>query len=260
MLKKKISTLMVYATFPTTLLLTSFLLHEFFLGTGIASVAKILIGIWVLDHAVNTIVKYVVRRDRPEEMQNIPVDLFDYSFPSWHSESTFAFFLGLALFHPAWWTILLMIVPVMVGYNRIYMKHHYPSDVIGGFAIGAGIATICRIYPMIAEKISPSILYWLGGGNPILIFITLMFILFGPFSVLIYLKDEESLSAAAKGVPTLYMVTVGFVFSAAFLLLNLWLGIHTESIYLVFVAIGAGGLNGITSLREIIDFIKKQNK
>lgn len=251
---------MVYATFPTTLLFASFLLHEIFLGTGIAKVATILIGIWVLDHAVNTIIKYIVRRDRPEEMQSIPVDLFDYSFPSWHSESTFAFFVGLVLFHPSWWTILLLIVPIMVGYNRVYMKHHFVSDVLGGFVIGTGVASLCRIYPIIAKKIASSILYWLGGGNPILIFIILMFILFGPFSILVYLKDEESLSAAAEGAPTLYMVTVGFVFSAAFLILNLGLGIKTGNIYLVFVAIGSGGLNGITSLREIIDFTKKQRE
>ena len=257
MLKRKLSTLMVYATFPTTLLFTSFLLHEIFSGTGVAKVASLLIGIWVLDHSVNTIIKYVVRRDRPEEMQSIPIEMFDYSFPSWHSESTFAFFAGLLLFHPAWWTVLLLAVPVIVGYNRIYMKHHYPSDVIGGFTIGGGIAALCRIFPIIAENITPSILYWLGGGNLILIFIVLMFILFGPFSTLVYLKDEESLSSAVKGIPTLYMIIVGFIFSTAFLLLNLWLGIKTGNIYLVFVAIGAGGLNGVTSLREIIDFMKE---
>jgi len=217
-------------------------------------------GIWVLDHAVNTIIKYLVRRDRPEEMQSIPIEMFDYSFPSWHSESTFAFFVGLFLFHPTWWTVLLLALPVIVGYNRIYMKHHYPTDVLGGFAVGGGIAALCRIYPMIAEKISPSILYWLGGENPILILIVLMFLLFGPFSILVHLKDEESLSSAVKGIPTLYMIIVGFTFSAAFLILNLWLGIQTGNIYLIFVALGAGGLNGVTSLREIIDFMKEWNK
>lgn len=65
------------------------------------------------------------------------------SFPSNHTASTFAFFMGLLLIgHPlapiaGLWTLL-------IGFSRIYLGVHFFSDVLGGMLVGAVSPFIVR--------------------------------------------------------------------------------------------------------------------
>jgi membrane-associated phospholipid phosphatase len=93
---------------------------------------------------ITTVLKYSVNRDRPfvtypDIMKKS--DVSSPSFPSGHTSSAFSLATSLSLQYPKWY----IIVPVYswagcVGYSRMHLGVHYPSDVMAGAIIGAGSA------------------------------------------------------------------------------------------------------------------------
>lgn len=66
---------------------------------------------------------------------------FSTSFPSGHSASAFAFATGASSQLPVLAPLLIPLAGA-VAYSRVHVGVHYPSDVIGGMAIGIGSAVI----------------------------------------------------------------------------------------------------------------------
>lgn len=69
----------------------------------------------------------------------------DFSFPSGHATFSFilygmmAYFIWLTDLPKVWKYIvmtLLVSLSFVIGFSRIYLRVHYPSDVIGGFCLG----------------------------------------------------------------------------------------------------------------------------
>jgi membrane-associated phospholipid phosphatase len=63
------------------------------------------------------------------------------SFPSGHTSAAFALATSLSINYPKWYVA----VPAFawasaVGYSRLYVGVHYPSDVLAGATLGAGTA------------------------------------------------------------------------------------------------------------------------
>ena len=94
----------------------------------------------------NVILKNVVARTRPydviEGLTSLVGAQKDYSFPSGHTGSAFAaagvMFRGL----PKKYGIPILVFACLMGLSRLYVGVHYPSDVLGGALIGAGIALL----------------------------------------------------------------------------------------------------------------------
>lgn len=63
-----------------------------------------------------------------------------YAFPSSHAANTFAAGTFLSLRFRRWWPIL--VIPVVVAYSRVYCGVHYPSDVVAGALLGAGVGAM----------------------------------------------------------------------------------------------------------------------
>ena len=103
--------------------------------------------------AVFTLASLVVGRGRPE------VDHLDHSpptsgFPSGHTGASTAFYLVLALLAQRiqntalrWTvTVLCVVVPLLVGFSRLYRGMHHPTDVGMGLVNGVVCAVLAWLY------------------------------------------------------------------------------------------------------------------
>lgn len=92
----------------------------------------------------STGLKYLVNRTRP--FKDHPNDITQrdfmigpFSFPSGHTTSAFATATALSLSCQKWYvTAPSFIYAGFVGYSRMRLGVHYPSDVLGGMIIGIG--------------------------------------------------------------------------------------------------------------------------
>lgn len=62
-----------------------------------------------------------------------------YSFPSGHTTSAFAMATALSLSYQKWYVAVpAYLYAGMVGYSRMRLGVHFPSDVLGGIVVGMG--------------------------------------------------------------------------------------------------------------------------
>jgi len=96
---------------------------------------------------IATILKNTVKRERPfNSYPDIQKETSGggYSFPSGHTSDAFSLATSVTLAYPKWYVI----VPAYawasaVGYSRMDLGVHYPSDVLMGAVTGAGSAYLC---------------------------------------------------------------------------------------------------------------------
>lgn len=132
--------------------------------------AGVFLGASLLGSAIlNEALKNGVGRPRPTivAMVEHPTGL---SFPSGHSQSTAALVVASLLllwtWRPQWGgrVLVLLAVPLMVGWTRSYLGVHYPTDVLGGWSLGTAWVIVCwtwyrrrELGPFAEEAVSGSL-------------------------------------------------------------------------------------------------------
>ncbi|TPE43506.1 phosphatase PAP2 family protein [Pontibacter mangrovi] len=118
---------------------------------------------------LNLILKYFFERERP---MSPLVEASGLSFPSGHSMVAASFY-GL-LIYLVWHNVkhvpyrnmliaLLVAFVLLIGFSRVYLRVHYATDVVAGFAAGflwviVGITALRRLERFSGKEISPIVL------------------------------------------------------------------------------------------------------
>jgi undecaprenyl-diphosphatase len=93
---------------------------------------------------LNEVLKYTFHRSRPA-LEHPLVELPSYSFPSGHAVAATVFygFAAILLWSyvaPKLWRVVIgtavVVLVLMVGFSRVYLGAHYPTDVLAGFLEG----------------------------------------------------------------------------------------------------------------------------
>src|SRR6478735_998068 len=126
---------------PTVLIAASFVVALGLWLRGHRHLPLVFIAITMFGRAISELQKYWIARPRPDLETHLVV-VKTSSFPSGHANSSMVFFLTLALALTADtpWQRTAVIgaigLSILVGVSRVMLGVHWPSDVVGGWALG----------------------------------------------------------------------------------------------------------------------------
>jgi membrane-associated phospholipid phosphatase len=112
------------------------------------------------ESAIYFVVSTVVHRDRPHVPRFGPADPVA-SYPSGHAAASVCLYGGLAVL--AWTctrqrplqvglTVLAVVVPVVVGFCRMYRGYHHLTDILAGLVLGCTWLWLCTRFLLVEER------------------------------------------------------------------------------------------------------------
>ena len=139
----------------------------------IASLLVMVAIIFICDQTASTILKPMVERMRPSNLDN-PISPWvhvafnyrggRYGFPSSHAANAWGMvFFAMYLARNRKLNLFLLAWAIVMAYSRAYMGVHYPGDILVGIFFGALYATLC--YYLLAYIDPQGIEQWKTTGR-----------------------------------------------------------------------------------------------
>ena len=111
-------------------------------------VLRRLVLLYAIQSAVIYGLKFLIQRQRPflflkmaSKLSKGPGEILDPSFPSAHAGFSFMMAALLGVWFPRY-RVIFYIIAGLIGWTRIYLGVHYPTDVIVGALLGYGITKV----------------------------------------------------------------------------------------------------------------------
>ena len=140
-----ISNSISFITWGTTILLL--ILGVVMKGSQLKKRAILLLSSLTLASLISLALKFTIDRPRPFHTYDFIEKLSaggSPSFPSGHTTEAFAFAVALCFAFPKWYIIIPSLIwASAVGYTRMSLGVHYPSDVMAGAILGIATAYFC---------------------------------------------------------------------------------------------------------------------
>jgi undecaprenyl-diphosphatase len=138
-----------------------------YLGSNLAVIFFILLG-WIITKQRKVLrrllllygiqagifygLKYLIQRPRPlfflemaSKLSKGPGEILDPSFPSGHAVLAFMMAMLLANRFPPY-RVVFFIGAAFIGWTRVYLGLHYPTDVIAGTLLGYGVTKLFLVH------------------------------------------------------------------------------------------------------------------
>jgi undecaprenyl-diphosphatase len=101
------------------------------------------LGVMMVAVTLFRLFKMLFCRPRPLELGQLPAGwvLDEQSFPSGHATAGFTAAYLISRFFPGWPVgLVAYTMAAIIGLSRVYLREHYPSDVVGGALLGTLVA------------------------------------------------------------------------------------------------------------------------
>lgn len=110
-----------------------------------ARAALVMLVIPPIAGATSSILKEIFARERPDIVPHLDM-VTSLSYPSGHAVNVMVTYLLAALLigraSRSTWIFLALLVALLIGVSRILLGVHWPSDMVGGWCWGAGVALL----------------------------------------------------------------------------------------------------------------------
>ena len=111
---------------------------EYFRDSGI-----LMLGLFMAGMSI----KVLTRRKRPDTLYVESMRFKHFSFPSGHAYGSFLTYGFLAYLAASWpGYVIAGVLIFLIGLSRLYLGAHFPSDVVGGWALAAIALTVVITY------------------------------------------------------------------------------------------------------------------